>query len=159
MWRASVIVGAMAIAGAMGSIGCRDASADEHARWVRVARDDAYDIYIDTAHIRRRLEGVRRGPIYPSFEVWYRTDHRAPRLYKGKNFNREVVRSIVQCDSLFYKVMSVDMSMGDERPISQQRLTADEVAYQVWRRIERGTSEEMAAQAACYFGARRQRRR
>lgn len=158
MWRVSVVT-SMALACAIVLVGCRDASADEHRQWLRVARDDAYDIFLDTAHIRQRLEGVRRGPKFKSYEVWYRTDHQAPRLYKAKNFNREIVRSIVQCDSLFYKVISVDMSMGDGTPISKQRLTADEVAFQVWRRIERGTSEEIAAQAACYFGAHRRRSR
>jgi len=111
-----------------------------------VARDANYNISIDTSRsIRRALGG---------YVVWYRTDHIGTHLHNGKPFNREVVQSLVRCDSLLFKVISVDMSLGARAPISQQRTEPDELFEQPWRRVERGTAEEMAAQAGCTFAAR-----
>lgn len=125
-------------------------------QWVRVVRDANYDIAIDTARVRRGLDRSWTG-VHPTSEVWYRTDHKLPRLHEGKLFTREIVHSIVRCDSLWFKVISVDMSMGDKRPMAVQRLTPDEVAHEVWHRIEFGAAEEMAAQAACHFAGKRPR--
>lgn len=124
---------------------CADAEAGG-GRWHRVAVDPNYVIYMDTA-VQRRSDG--------SFETTFRTDHEAPRLRDGKPFDREVVTSIVRCDSLWFKVRSVDMSLGDARPISQQRDDAMAVLDQPWRRVEQGTSEHIAAEAACHYGRKR----
>jgi hypothetical protein len=140
----------------LSAVGCTSASADtEAARWLRIVRDANYDVAIDTSRVRGRIDGSN-GRWYPSNEVWYRTDHHIPRLHNDKPFNREVVQSIVQCDSLWFKVISVDMSMGNERPISQQRTAPNELPDQPWRRVVRGTAEEIAAKAACHFAAKRQ---
>ena len=128
-------------------------SREPDRRWMRVARDANYEIAIDTARIS--VGRMWWGRIYTVYDVWYRTDHAVPRLHKDKSFSREVVRSIVQCDSLWFKVRSVDMSLGDELPIAQLRSSERELADQSWRRVERGTSEEIAAVAACHYGRRK----
>lgn len=130
--------------------GCGDGAVDTgNARWVRVIRDPNYVIYLDTAMIRPRPDlAPRRGMPY---EVLYRTEHALPRELKGKTFTREVVRSIVLCDSLFFRVAAVDMSMGDDKPVAIQRLEDHELARQSWRHVGPGTSEEVAARAACHF--------
>jgi hypothetical protein len=114
---------------------------------VRVARDANYTVAIDTSRVSRYWDR--------SWQVWYRTDHSVPRLHKEKPFNREIVQSRVNCDSLTFKVVSVDMSMGDGLPISIQRSDTKDLDVQPWRYVERGTVEEMAAQAACHFAAAR----
>jgi hypothetical protein len=133
----------------------RDASANStRDHWVRIARDPNYDVAIDSVAINATLHPTRY-KMYRVYEVWFRTDHKLPREYRGKPFNREIVHSMVLCDSLWYKVMSVDLSMGDERPISQQRTTWDDVHDQPWRRVTLGTAEEIAARAACFYGRKR----
>jgi hypothetical protein len=130
--------------------GCSGSPPDDSVRWVRVARDANYNIYLDTG----RLEQVN-GPGYRGYgySVWYRTDHALPRVHQGnkKLFNRELVQSIVRCDSLKFRVASVDLSMVGERVFVQQRLTEKELMNQKWRSVEMGTAEEMAARAACHF--------
>ena len=139
----------MLIAGA-----CGEAAIDTSgARWVRVIQDPNYVIYLDTAMIRHRPDHSYRR--IDAYEVLYRTDHALPRELKGTTFTREVVQSIVLCDSLWFRVASVDMSMGDGKPVAIQRLEDHELARQAWRRVELGTSEEVAARAACHFIARR----
>lgn len=133
---AGILVAAMA---------CADVEAGGE-RWHRVAVDPNYVIYMDTL-VQRRSDG--------SFETTFKTDHEAPRLRDGKPFDREIVTSIVRCDSLWFKVRSVDMSLGDSRPISQQRDDAMAVLDQPWRRVEHGTSEHIAAEAACHYGRKR----
>jgi hypothetical protein len=113
-----------------------------------VARDSTYAIAIDTTRIERRMGGQW-------WLVWYRTDHAQTRHHKGEPFDREVVQSYLRCADLSFKIVSVDMSLGANRPIAEQRLTPDEIAIQPWRQVERGTIEEAAGRAACDF-ARRQ---
>ena len=130
------------------------ACAEREAKWVTVVRDPNYFIAIDTA----RIEPARapwRGRWIPVYTVWYRTDHAGPRLHREKPFDRETVRSIVQCDSMWFKVLSVDMNDRDGRTVSRQRTSNDDLYRQPWRHVERGTSEEIAAIAACHYGRRR----
>lgn len=127
---------------------CANTEPDPDAgRWVRVLQDANYIVAIDTVRVSRFWDR--------SWQVWYRTDHAIPRLHKGKQFNREIVNSRVNCDSLVFKVVSVDMSMNGGPPISLQRMDHKEMDDQPWRRVELGTVEEIAAQAACHFAARR----
>ena len=130
---------------------CESASAHSSGRWLGVVRDVNYDISLDTSRITRRWRN--------EYVVWYKTDHVAPHLHNGKPFNREIVQSLVRCDSLWFKVISVDMSLGNEKPISQQRADRMEVLDQPWRRVEQGAAEEIAARAACTFAERRFRGR
>jgi len=144
----------LGICASLGTLGCTVASADiEPARWLTVARDANYDVAIDPSRIRAGFEWSGRR--YRVYEVWYRTDHRMPREHKGKTFDREVVQSIVQCDSLWFKVISVDMWRGDEKLIARQRTERGELGAEPWRRVVRGTTEEIAAQAACHYGRKR----
>jgi len=122
--------------------------------WVRVVRDANYEIALDTSRLARRDEWWSYHRM-PAFEVWYRTDHALPRLHNGKEFRREVVQSSLQCDSLWFKVASVDMIDRAGKLVVQQRLETGEVRDQHWRRVERGTAEEMAAAAACHFASQR----
>ena len=128
------------------------ASAETESGWVRVARDANYDVAIDSGRVHAaHVADVRRR--YDVYDVWYRTDHATARLHEGRAFNREIVHSIVQCDSLWFKVMSVDMRMGGTL-VARQRSSDRELSEQSWRRVERGTTEEVAAAAACYYGSR-----
>jgi len=135
--------------------GCSDTPPDDSPRWVRVARDANYTIYIDTGRMGP-FDNHFAGPGEwggNAYDVWYRTDHAQTRIHDKTNqgFNREVVHSIIDCDSLRFRVAGVDMSMGDGRVIIQQRLTTKELANQKWRHVELGTAEELAARAACHF--------
>ena len=136
--------------------------------WVRVARDVNYEIALD----RRSVKPVELafGRWVEAVEVSYRTDHALPRMHNGKTFDREIVRALVLCDGLSlkvpgvgmsfkvpsvgvsFKVLSVDMSVGDGRPVGRLRTSENELWRQDWRRVERGTTEEVAAMAACRFG-------
>ena len=126
------------------ALGCADAAArDGRHFWMPVAGDSLYRISIDTSRITK--------PTYRTYLIWYRTDHAMTHLYKGQPFNREIVGSLLRCGDLAYKVVSVDMSMGSESPISQQRADANDVALQPWRHTERGTIEWSAARRSCDF--------
>ena len=127
-----------------GAAGCTDAAARGRGhRWLPVAHDASYDIYMDTSRITTYH--------YHTYIVWYRTDHAVTHLYKGEPFNREIVQSILRCGDLAFKVASVDMSLGASRPISQQRADLDELGQQPWRHVERGTIEAVAARMSCDF--------
>ena len=127
------------------------AAADEaSAKWVQVARDANYEIQIDTSRIHTVTDdALGRGY---SYAVRFRTLHAQPRLYKGEAFDREVVASIVRCDRLWFKVESVDMRMGERKLVRRQRMTEEELRDSPWRRVERGTTEEVAALATCRLG-------
>jgi hypothetical protein len=141
-------LGVLALCASFGAAGCGSATQDtEPVRWVRVVRDANHTVAIDTGRVSRHWDR--------SWQVWYRTEHAIPRLHKGKEFNREIVQSRVNCDSFTFKVVSVDMSMNDGPPISVQRANFKDLEDQPWRRVERGTVEEIAAQAACHFAAQR----
>src|SRR5262245_13303323 len=108
---------------------------DNSPRWVRVARDANYIIYIDTG--RRRPYDALKERGRRLYEVWYRTDHAIPRVHESdkKLFNREVVHSIINCDDLTFRVAGVDMSMRGERVFVQQRLTLKELQFQKPRHV------------------------
>lgn len=134
-----------ALTGVVATTACLNASAsDRGQRWQIVARDSSYQIAIDTTRIGRRGNTA-------SYTVWYRTDHAQTRLHNGERFNRELVESLLRCDNLTFKVLSVDMSMAGDLPIARQR---SGVGDQPWRSVERGTIEEAAARAACDIGKR-----
>ena len=138
-----------------GCLACSGSPDDDSPRWVRVARDANYTIYIDTG----RLGVFEQRGYAVKYHVWYRTDHAIPRMHEKDSvrvqFNREIVHSIISCDSLRFRVASVDMSMGREKPVVQQRLTERELSKQKWRRVELGTAEEIAGRAACHFATAR----
>jgi hypothetical protein len=139
-------------------IACSDEPPDSSPRWVRVARDANYTVYLDTGRIRPYGERELKER---AWEVWYRTDHAQPRVHgnDGEQFNREVVQSVVRCNSLMFRVARVDMSMGSAKPIVQQRLTTEEFRRQQWRRVVPGTTEEIAGRAACHYGTQMAMRR
>ena len=119
--------------------------------WVRVAGDANYNIALDRIHISES-QAAPVGGWDQAFEVWYRTDHAQARVYNGETFDREIVRAIILCDRFWFRVVSVDMSMGDGKVVARQRASEEELDRQPWRRVERGTTEEEAALAACDFG-------
>lgn len=110
-------------------------------RWTRVYSDTNYDVSIDTAHLHERIFGVNT--------VWYLTQHRSEREHHGHPWNREVIQSLLLCDSLEYKVRSVDLSLGNHAPISRQRESLRDLGAQPWRRVVPGTPDEVTARAAC----------
>lgn len=142
----------LAVTAGTGAVACADARANS-ATWYLVGRDANYDVFIDPASIRATV-GPSERSFMRAYEVWYRTDHKRPRLHRGKPFNREIVRSLVQCDSLWFKVERDAMSMGDERPVAVQEATWEELVRQPWRRIVPGTLDDAAARIACELGAR-----
>ncbi|HYC49983.1 MAG TPA: hypothetical protein VEB19_02625 [Gemmatimonadaceae bacterium] len=128
-----------------------DKATAEPEAWVVIARDAHYDVEIDRARTKTGRM-ASQGRWVNVVETWYRTSHKLPRLHKGKEFDREVVRSVVRCDNLTFKVASIAMSRGNGRPITRQVTSGEELYRQRWRPVERGTTEEIAAQAACHFG-------
>jgi hypothetical protein len=127
--------------------GCADAAARGGSdRWLLVARDTNYSIAIDTTRITGRYART--------YTVWYRTDHTIPRLYKDKEFNREIVQGVLQCEDMSFKIASVDMSMGARSPVVQQRAEAGELGQQPWRHVARETIEGRVAQATCDYAGR-----
>jgi hypothetical protein len=127
-------------------------SAEAHD-WVTVAHDANYDIDIDRASTVLKML-PRSGTWVTVVETFYQTRHKQTRLHKGKEFNREVVNSFVMCDSLWFTVKSVTMSMNGGRPVSRQMLSWQELYRQKWHRVEMGTAEEIAARAACHFATK-----
>ncbi|HEY7395586.1 MAG TPA: hypothetical protein VH559_12115 [Gemmatimonadaceae bacterium] len=87
------------------------------------------------------------------YVVWSRTDHAVHRFYHGKRFNREIVQSLLQCERLSFKVARVDMAL-DGRAVARQRTDDGELGRQVWRRVEAGTTDAIAAQATCDLARR-----
>ncbi|HYC52577.1 MAG TPA: surface-adhesin E family protein [Gemmatimonadaceae bacterium] len=128
---------------------CKGASVTRD--WVRVAADTNYTIALDRLHISE-WEHAPVGGWDQAFEIWYRTDHTQPRLHNGDPFDREIVRAIILCDRFWFKVVSVDMVMGDSRVVARQRASDEELNRQAWRPVARGTTEEVAAVAACDMG-------
>jgi hypothetical protein len=118
------------------------------AAWLRVAHDSSYDIAIDTTRITKHYGS--------DVTVWYRTNHSVTHLYRGKAFDREVVQSLLHCGgTMRFKVVSVDMSLGNGALIAQQRTEDGELGRQLWREVEEGTIEAIAAHAACALGQTR----
>jgi hypothetical protein len=112
-------------------------------RWIRIYSDTNYVVSIDTAHLGMRIAG---GNI-----VWYRTQHRRNREHERRLWNREVIQSVLRCETLEYRVRSVDLSDGGHPPVSRQRTTVRELLAQPWRDIALGTPDELTARAACYL--------
>ena len=133
---------------AAAAAGCKGAPTRD---WVRVAGDANYDIAIDRLHVSES-QSAPVGGWDQAFEVWYRTDHAQPRVYNGETFDREIVRAIVLCDRFWFRVVSVDMSIGDGKIVARQRASGEELDKQPWRPVERGTIEEDAALAASDVG-------
>jgi len=128
------------------------ATIDEGARrWASVYRGADYRVFLDTATITARRDRT--------YEVWYRTDHRVPHLRHGKHWNREVTRALVSCEERRYKVISADLSLGDSKPISQQRASPREVFEQQWREVALRSVDEATVIAACAVAAQRRRPR
>jgi hypothetical protein len=122
--------------------GCSNAAANESKVWVRAAQDTNYAISIDTSRIET--------PEHRQWVVvWYRTDHAQPRLHKGQPFDRELVKTLLRCNDLSFKIQRVDMSSRAGHVIAGQRASTDEIAKQPWRNVERGTIEETVARQAC----------
>ncbi|HEX7121902.1 MAG TPA: hypothetical protein VF178_05970 [Gemmatimonadaceae bacterium] len=80
--------------------------------------------------------------------VAYRPEKTPPsaNLHRGELWNLEYSHSILRCDSLWYKVLSVDLSDRGRWTISEQRTGYME---QPWRRIEANSGEQLVAQRAC----------
>lgn len=127
---------------------CTDAPAADGTHWKRVAQDPNYTIWIDTTRVENENVGTA------AWNVWYRTDHAQARNHKGQVFHREVVNSYLRCENLAFKVASVDMYTNDGELVSQQRDDLDAIADQPWRPVLRGSSEEIAAEAACHYASR-----
>lgn len=148
MIRSRRIRRALVALAATASAACRG---EPRRDWVHVAGDANYDIAVDRLHISES-QAAPVGGWDQAFEVWYRTDHARPRVHNGATFDREIVRAIILCDRYWFRVVSVDMSMGDGNVVARQRASEEELDRQPWRRVERGTIEEEAAVAACDFG-------
>lgn len=115
--------------------------------WAPIARDSNYVISFDTLRIWKRQR--------QTYAVWYRTDHAVPHLYQRERFDREIVQGLLRCSDMSFKVVSVDLSLGDGDPISEQRATPSSLRDQPWRPIERGTLDERAALLTCEFARQR----
>jgi hypothetical protein len=109
--------------------------------WMRIASDSLYVISIDPARVIERWGGI--------YDVWYLTDHAIPHMYKGASFNREIVESLLRCNTLSFKILRVDMSMRGGRTVSRQRTDDDDIRRQPWRSVEPGSTEADAARATC----------
>ncbi len=136
------------IAAVMTAVACSNGSdwdaaiIDEGARrWASVFRGADYRVFLDTATITARADRTH--------EVWYRTDHRVRHLRRGKYWNREVTRALLSCAERRYKVISADLSLGDSKPVSQQRASPREVFEQQWRDVELRNADEATLLAAC----------
>jgi hypothetical protein len=75
-------------------------------------------------------------------------------MYKGKEFDREVVESTLDCDNLSFKIATDYMSRRGHL-VALQRTEDGALAQQPWHRVERGTIEETAARAACDVARRK----
>lgn len=137
MTRAFVFVAVLA------AFGCRGALTGRDARWVRIAHDSLYDISLDTTRLT--------SPYYHVYIVRYRTDHAVSHMFKGEEFNRELVVSYLRCGDLAFKVTAVDMSMRGHGTVVQQRSEGADLAQQPWRHVEPGTIEATAARRTCDF--------
>ena len=124
---------------------------DGARRWASVYRGADYRVFVDTATITPRPDRT--------YEVWYRTDHRVPHLRHGKHWNREVTRALVSCEERRYKVISADLSLGDNKPISRQRASPREVFEQEWREVAVRSVDEATLIAACAVAPQRRRPR
>jgi hypothetical protein len=113
------------------------------SRWLRIAHDTLYDIALDTTRVTSSS--------YHTYIVRYRTDHAVPHMYKGEEFNREIVVSYLRCGDLAFKVAAVDMSMRGHGTVIQQRSEGSDLVQQPWRHVQPGTIEATAARRTCDF--------
>ena len=141
--RAAVSRFAALIVGATGIVAFnRDGSNVNERSWMTVVRDSSYTVSIDTTRITRKFGRA--------YVAWYRTDHATTHAMKGAAFNREVVQAILLCDNIVtFKIASVNLSLGNAKPVSQQRTSSGELYHQQWRGVQSGTSEEAVAKATC----------
>lgn len=110
-------------------------------RWMDVFSDSNYTVAVDVGNLVKTASAWE-----DEYEIWYRTQHHRPRLRRGELWDLEYTRSVVRCDSLWYKILSVDLSDGGRRTVSQQRTGYME---QSWRRIDASSSERLVALRAC----------
>lgn len=118
---------------------CSLAESDDR-QWREVYRDEQHVVAFDPDDIARLGSA--------SHLVWYRTDHAQPRLRDGRAWSREITNAVLRCEGLWFKLRSVDLSDGN-RVISRQRASSTELTEQPWRRVARGTGEEVVARAVC----------
>lgn len=135
--RAYILIGVAAALACGGPLSGRD------SRWVPVAHDSLYDIALDTARVTSSY--------YHTYIVRYRTDHAVSHMYKGQEFNREIVVSYLRCGDLAFKVAAVDMSMRGHSTVIHQRSDGADLTQQPWRHVAPGTIEAIAARRTCDF--------
>lgn len=143
--RTAVVVGTCVLLLVISGCTARsDPTADEvppeSRRWIEIFADSNYTVDVDMGNVTRRLSG------WEEYDIWYRTRHRRPHLRRGEAWNLEYTRSVVRCDSLWYKVLSVDLSDHGRRTVSQQRT---DYMDQPWRKVEVNSVERFVALRAC----------
>jgi hypothetical protein len=114
---------------------------EERARWLMVDRDSGYTIAIDTSRIVREYGRT--------YEIWYRTDHAAPRFYRGKAFTRETVHAILRCEGYKFRVISTTISVGASGSIISQAMGPRDLEREAWHSLEPGSTDEKVALATC----------
>lgn len=129
------------LAAAGAALAWRSRASDADSHWMLVASDSSYAIWLDTARIARVYNRL--------YEVWYRTDHRAPRYYRDKAFDRETVQIQIACRELQFKVVSTTLSMRGRRTVVHQENTPADVRRQAWHAVDPGTTDADAAGATC----------
>jgi len=119
---------------------------DRPDHWLRVAGDSNYVISIDTTRIAEPYRGI--------YDVWYRTDHSTTHQYRGATFNREDVESLIRCNTLEFKIKSVNMSMRGGHVVAQQRNDDHDVKRDSWHHVDAQTIEAAAAEVTCNEASR-----
>jgi len=114
--------------------------------WRLVYKDATYEVSLDSSHIDLQPDGA--------YLVWYQTRHAAPKVEVGQPWNRELIRSLLQCDPLAFKTVRITLHYDAGPVVAAQGGEVADVADHSWKSPTSGSVDEAAMREACAVIAR-----
>lgn len=111
------------------------------SQWVTLVSTPALTVELDSTRSAHDTDALSR--------IVFRTTHSTPRFHKSGSWNREVARSLVWCDSLAFRPLSVTLAMDDAPPIVTQEQDERRIWDKPWRRVEPESDEALIFRLAC----------
>ena len=110
-------------------------------QWQQVYKDSDYQVSLDTANIELIPDDA--------YLLWFETRHATTRVHDGEPWNRELIRSFLQCEP-FLSFKTVRMSVfHDDGPLVAQQDGTKDVFDQPWEPVRSPSVDEGAAEGAC----------
>lgn len=131
----------LALLGCGGGESASVREAEEVSRWITLVSTPTLTVELDSTHSAHDTDALSR--------IVFRTTHSTPRYHKAGTWNREVARSLVWCDSLAFRPLSVTLALDDATPIVTQQEDERRLWDKPWRRVEPESDEALIFRLAC----------